>query len=211
MIAYNFNSFSLPRFQAQAQRIVTAMTGNLQFPEPWPSKVPTLAQITADLTEFCSAYAATAGGDRGLIAARSRARATLANDLQQLGRYVEMMADGDGAMLAASGFDLRSRKAPSLVQTPLPPPQNLRLKRGEVSGLLIARVTKLPRAGSYDVQVTTADPTVESNWSGAGVYTQCRRIELSGLTPLKTYSVRVRGVSSAGPGAWTLPSSLLVL
>jgi hypothetical protein len=211
MIAYNFQSFSLPVFLTQAQRIVTAMTGNPQFPEPWSSTVPPLAQITADLATFSSVYAATSGGDKGRIAERSKARAALADDLRQLGLFVEMMANGDASLLATTGFDLTSRRAPAMVQLPLPSPQNLRLKRGEVSGLLVARVAKLAAAGAYEVQLTASDPTVEANWSNAGTFTQCRRIELPDLTPLKTYSVRVRGISSAGPGAWTLPSSLTVL
>jgi hypothetical protein len=211
MIAYNFQSISLPRFMAQAQRIVTAMTGNPQFPEPWPLTVPSLAQLNADLVSFSIAYAATAGRDLSRIAERSKARMVLANGLQQLGLYVEMMANGDESLLATTGFDLRTRKARALVPTLLPSPQNLRLKRGETSGLLIARVTSLPQAASYDVQMTTADPTVESNWISAGVFSVCRRIELPGLISLKTYSVRVRGINSAGPGAWSLPSSLTVL
>lgn len=211
MISYGFTKLSLANFQASAQRIVTAMSGNPQFPEPWAPSVPTLAQIGTDLASFSNAYAATAGGDRSRIAERSTARAKLSNDLQQLGLYVEMTAGGDESVLATSGFDLVSRKPRSVVSTPLPAPELLKLMQGELSGLLLARVKSLPGAASYDVQVTSADPTVEANWTSAGTFAVCRRIELPGLAPLKTYSVRVRGVSSAGPGAWSLPSSLTVL
>lgn len=211
MIIYDFSSLSLANYLASAQRIVTAVTGNANFPEPWPSSVPTLAQINTDLSRFANAYAATAGGDRGRIAERDAARSVLTNDLRQLGLYIEMTANGNDAMLASSGFDLSARQPRSVVTAPLPAPEFLKLQRGEVSGLLLAQVKKLSGAASYDVQVTTADPTVESNWTDAGIFTVCRRIELPGLTPLKTYSVRVRGISSAGPGAWSLPSSLTVL
>ena len=187
------------------------MTGNAQFPEPWPTSVPTLAQITADLNHFASVYAATSARDQSRIAERDAARQTLSTDLQQLALYVEMACGGDASVIATTGFDVITRKPRDTVNAPLAAPENLRLMQGEVSGLLLARVKSLPKASSYDVQIASADPTVETNWTDAGTYSGCRRIELSGLTPLKTYSVRVRGINSAGPGAWTLPASLTVL
>jgi hypothetical protein len=67
------------------------------------------------------------------------------------------------------------------------------------------------KAGSYDLQLTAGDPTVESNWIDAGAYKNCRRIELQGLAPYKTYSVRMRALGAAGYGAWTMPASVVVL
>lgn len=211
MIAYRFTKMSLSNFQSSAQRIVSAMTGNPHFPEPWSPSVPTLVQINADLAGFSSAFAATAGGDRSRIAEREAARTRLSSDLQQLGLFVEMTAAGDESVLATTGFDLRAPSVRSVVNAPLSAPVLQKLTQGEVSGLLLARVKSLPGAASYEVQVTSADPTVESNWTSAGTFAVCRRIEIAGLTPLKTYSVRVRGVNSAGPGGWSLPSSLTVL
>ena len=89
---------------------------------------------------------------------------------------------------------------------------------GDFTGLfqsiaLACRViaSKVQKAVSYDVQVATADPTVESNWNLAGSFAGCRRIELGGLTPGKVYSVRMRALGSAGPGPWTPASSLMVV
>lgn len=75
----------------------------------------------------------------------------------------------------------------------------------------MARVRKVPRAASYDAQITSEDPTTESNWIAAGRFKNCTGIELSGLTLGKTYFVRVRALGSGGPGAWTIPSSLMVV
>jgi hypothetical protein len=45
----------------------------------------------------------------------------------------------------------------------------------------------------------------------AGSFKNSSRIELPGLTPGKVYSVRLRALGAAGPGAWTPASSLMVV
>jgi hypothetical protein len=210
-IVTGFNRFSLPNFLAQAQRVVTAMTGNPHFPESWTAPTPSLAQITADFNHFASVYSAVTSGDRTRAPERDAARQVLNADLVQLAAYLQMVTAGDPTLLATTGFDLRSRPTRAPVVIPLTAPSDLRLTRGEVSGSLIARVTGMSQAAAYEVQFTASDPTVETNWSPAGTFAHSRRIEISGLTPGKTYSVRVRAINGAGPGAWTVPGSLMVV
>jgi hypothetical protein len=210
-IQTSFTRLSSQDFLSQVQRIVTAMTGNANFPEPWPATVPTLAQIQTDLAAFQSALNATSSGDRTRIVPRNTARSKLGEDLAQLGCYVQLTAQNDADMLATSGFPLRQR-APR-TQNPMVPaaPAVFRLDRGPISGSIVLRASRVSMAGSYDVQVTTGDPTVESNWIDAGSYKNCRRIELTGLTPMKTYSVRIRALGAAGFGAWTPAVSMPVV
>jgi hypothetical protein len=211
LIKTSFNSLSPSALLAQAQGIVTAMTANPGFPEPWPSTVPTLTQIQSDLAALQAAVTATAAGDKTRIEERNAAKKTLADDLAGLGFYVQGLARDNQVLLSSTGFPLRlPASRPKVVDAPLAP-GGLRLVRGINSGSLLVRATPQPGAGSYDVQITTGDPTVESNWIPAGSYKNCGRIELGGLTPLKTYSVRMRALGSAGPGAWTSPESVVVL
>lgn len=211
LIRVSFNHLSPSALLAQAQGIVTAMTANPGFPEPWPTTVPTLTQIQADLAALQAAVTATAAGDRTQIQQRNAARQALANDLSRLGFYVQSLAGTSTVQLASTGFPLRQQTPRAQVVDVPPAPGNLRLARGVNSGSLLVRAMPLPKVGSYDVQITTGDPTVEANWTAAGSYVNCGRIELDGLTPLKTYSVRMRALGAAGPGAWTTPESLVVL
>ena len=211
LINSTFNKLKPSAFLTQAQTIVTSMTGNTAFPEPWAATVPTLAQIQTDLTAFQAAVNATAAGDRTRIAERSGTRTTLASDLTLLGFYVQGVAKGDQAMLASTGYPLRQYTPRSQALDGPAAPQRLRLARGTTSGSLVIRAGRVPSSGSYDVQTTSSDPTVETNWAAAGSYKNCQRIELSGLATLKTWSVRVRALGAAGPGAWTAPASLMVL
>ena len=210
MINTTFNSLTPSAFLAQAQSIVTAMTGNPAFPEPWPSTVPTLAQIQSDLTAFQNAVTATAAGDRTRIVERNGTRETLAVALADLGFYVQSVTK-DEVTLASTGFPLRQH-APRPLDPEVPPaPERLRLERGTVSGTLVVRSGKVQSAGSYDLQTTSGDPTVEANWAAVASYKNCRRIELQGLTPGKTYTVRMRALGAAGPGAWATSQSIMAV
>lgn len=211
MIKSNFNSLTSTRFVAQVEQIITAMTGNADFPEPWPATVPTLAQIQADFAAFQTELTATSAGDKTRIVARNAARSRLANDLNQLAYHVQTVAQDDATKLVASGFPLRQPRGGNHTPLPLPAPDRFQLVRGPVSGTVIVSSGRVEGAGSYDVQTTTGDPTVEANWIGAGSYKTCRRIQLEGLVPGKVYSVRIRALGSAGPGAWTPASSLMVV
>jgi len=207
----SFTKLSNVNFAAQAERIVSAMTNNAAFPAPWPSTVPALAQIQADLATFQAAVNDTAAGDKKRIPDRKAARSTLAEDLKQLAFYVQTVAQGQETVLGTTGYPLR-QIAPRAVNPAVPAaPAGLKLIRGPVSGSLVVRAQRVPKSGSYDVQIATADPTVEANWTAAGTFKNCGRIELAGLTPGKVYSVRVRAIGTAGPGAWTPPSSLMVV
>lgn len=210
-LASNFNRLSLPAFLAQAQRIVTSMTGNASFPEPWPAPVPSLVQITTDLNNFANAFSGTASGDRTRVSERNAARSMLSADLQHLAFYLQIAANGNDTLLATTGFNVRMPVPHSIVTEPPAPPEKVLLSRGPASGLMLVQIQRVPKASAYDLQIASADPTVETNWSDVGTYTRCRRIEVPDLAVMKTYSVRVRAINGAGPGVWTAPASLVVL
>lgn len=211
LIRVSFNHLKPSDLLAQGQTIVSSMSGNSGFPEPWPATVPPLAQIQTDVATLQSAVTATTTGDKTQIPARNAARQALATDLAELGFYVQSVAKDDQVLLAGTGFPLRQSASRSIAVDAPPAPGGLRLARGSASGSLVVRASPSPRAGSYDLQLTTGDPTVEANWVAGGSYMNCGRIELTGLTPLKTYSVRLRALGAAGTGAWTPPVSLVVL
>src|SRR5690348_11937478 len=106
MIKSSFINLSAANFLTQAELIVTSMTGNADFPEPWGPTVPALAQIQADLGVYQTELTATQAGDRGRIVARNAARAKVADDLVQLSRYIQLIAQGDATKLVTTGFPL---------------------------------------------------------------------------------------------------------
>ena len=59
---------------AQARQIVTAMTGNAHYPEPWAAQVPTLEQLSTAFDAYRDAYHASLTRDTLKIAQRDSAR-----------------------------------------------------------------------------------------------------------------------------------------
>lgn len=210
LITAGFDSASPADFLTQSQLIVTSMTGNPNFPEPWPAPVPPLATISADLAQYQALFNATRAGDRTRITQRNAARDTLASDLLLLRLYVETAGHGDAAKVATSGFPLRQR-APRAAAVVPAPPESFAIRQGPVSGTMSLRCKAVTGAGCYEVQLASADPTVPGNWTEAGLFTSCRNISIQGLTPGKTYSVRMRAIGVAGAGDWTSPASIIVI
>jgi hypothetical protein len=206
-----FGRLTSVKFAAQVELIIASLTGNANFPEPWPASLATLAQLQADLTALQDTLNAIATRDHSRIVDRDAARQKLVDELIALAHYLQSVAKGDPTMLATTGFPARKVSPRALSPASLAAPDRIKLSHGPLSGQLIVQASRVLKAASYDVQITTADPTVDSNWNDAGIYTTCRRIALSGLTPGKVYSVRMRAFGAAGAGAWTAASSLMVI
>jgi len=72
---------------------------------------------------------------------------------------------------------------------------------------LLLRLNPVLNAKSYQAQTNTNG---NGTWQEAGVYTQSRRIVLTGLTPGTTHNVRVRAIGgSTGYSDWSVPASLM--
>jgi hypothetical protein len=205
-----FDRLSEPDFLAKSGSIITNLTGNSHYPEPWVVQVPTLAQLTAAYTAYLDGYHAALTHDSLKIALRNSARLALTELLKRLIPYLELVAQGDPNILATTGYELRKDIERGGNGNILPAPENFRVLHGAKSGSFNIHITKLQGAGSYEVQIAQGDPTLEANWSHALTSLTSVRILLEGLTPGQTYWVRLRGVGRAGAGVWTVPISLIV-
>lgn len=138
---------------------------------------------------------------------RKAYRKALINILQRVAASCELIADGNRQMLVDSGFELR--KTPEHSHLPPAKPENLRLKAGPLSGGIVAKVSPVIHADSYELQ-TTADP-VGGPWSASTTHTNSQNMAKTGLTPLTMIYARVRAVGSNGPGEWSDVAQVAVL
>jgi hypothetical protein len=85
---------------------------------------------------------------------------------------------------------------------------NLRLVRGKVSGTIIARCVKQPRAGCYQWRCTpSATPTA---WMPI-VTTLSANATFDGLVTATQYTIQVCVIGTAGPSDWSNAAMVMVL
>jgi hypothetical protein len=203
-IVISFTSFNNSELVSTGQHIVSCMTGNEYFPEPWPDEVPTLEIITNDTEDFAQSVIDAKSGDKVKIATRNQKRPLLIGKFRALGTYVICKAQGDKVKLRSSGFPLRKplvRHTVTTVPSPLVDPT---LKRGKATGQLIFSAKDVEVVDTHEVQIVDTDPTIDSNWKEVGLFPKCSKISIENLTPGKNYWGRIRGINVIGRGPWVV-------
>jgi len=207
----SFEHLSESDFLVKAETIITAMTDNSHYVEPWPPQAPTLAELTLALNTYKTDYHASISRDTLKIARRISSRQNLTELLKRLPSYLEFIAQGNASILASTGYDLRKDSAHNSGNQILAAPSDFRVSHGIKKGTLNIHIALLADAGSYEVQITQGDPNVEANWQHATSSLTSFQILLEGLVPTQTYWLRIRGIGRNGSGAWAEPISIIVI
>jgi hypothetical protein len=166
------------------------MTGNPKFTSPDIS-IEVLNAKT-DLLE--SRSVATLSGGKEETSLLHQTIEDWNDTMRKMAKYVDRIADGDGAIILSAGFNLAKQPLPSMRP-------EFSVELGKKSGTVHLRHHAVEGAKSYIWQMCTGEtPTSENNWMLAKV-TSKATVEISGLTPLTKYWFRVAAVTTAG----TLP------
>jgi len=183
----------------KTQDIIEALRGNTNF----PTTTPSLTILSSSLLALQSALTLPKGetGEQEVAAARS----TLALQLHQLARNLEMIEGVTNDMLATTGFELRKRGSRS--DAPVDAPRDLRFKTTGVMGRVQLLCAPVYRAKSYEVQYAL-NPN-RGPWTNAGTFGSTRGIMISGLVRGKDYWIRIRAIGPKGPGAWSHPATIM--
>ena len=182
----------------------TALTGNANFPTPPVTPVAFGALITTAQNKLTASDNAAAASKQA-TADKDTAIAVMAAAANQLAGYVDLTANGDESMILSAGLSVRAARAPQSVPGPV---QNLSLTTSDNAGALDVHWDALPGAKSFEVQ-TSADPFTATSWMTADTLTNSKTT-LAGLTSGAKIWVRVRGINSAGKGAWSDPAVKVV-
>ena len=169
-----------------------------------------MAALQTLIDTFTAKLAAQASQATADIIAFNVARHELEEALGELGTDVNLKAKGSATMVEASGFPFYDT-ARTPAGGPPAAPTDLRLRQGDLSGSVVARYRPVRQRSVNEVQICTADPNVEGNWSHAGTFTS-GKAAISGITPGTTLWVRVRTVGLKGVmGAWSDPANIMVV
>ena len=188
-IALNFKFLNAALAAVFGQSILTAMTNNVNFTNPF---IP-LSALQVAITALIHAIAAQHPGDKASTSAVKAAKYELNRVLKPLAAYVEYISNTDETVALGSGFSLKRIKFPQLhafiaVQG---------LQSGSVD-------VNSPTGGNSYIWEYTPEPIVEANWSVAAITTQAN-FTINGLNPGIKYWFRVALITSKGQQPWSNP------
>jgi hypothetical protein len=178
------------------QGILTAMTGNANFPTPMPA----LAAVTAALTDFQARIATITELQNQLRQAhtdKDTSRDTLEQLVTYLGNYVEIAAAGSDSKIESAGMPVRSPNTPvGLPAAPL----NLNATASTYPGAIDLTWDPVPGAATYEIQCKVhgdASPFTNAKSSTSS------RTTIEGLTPGTQYAFQVRALGTADPSPYS--------
>lgn len=184
----------------KANDIVTALTGNANYPTPNPA----LATVTEKSDDAAAAFSVREQTKQLLDEKQTDMNTTetdLDATLTALMSYVESTSLGNAAKILSAGFEIKGQPTPI---GPMPQVQNLDSSTNAAEGVVILRWKAVKGAKSYEVQ-TSPDPFTSQSWQGAAVVTKATHT-LTGLPTGARCWFRVRAIGTAGPGPWSDPA-----
>jgi hypothetical protein len=200
-VKLNFRRLSVPEKIAKARQIVTALTGNANFPNPHPP----LDAITDGGNALELAQATTQSRKQAVktaVADQTIKEDALDQLVSQIASYVESVAGNDETLITSAGMDPR---APASASTMPDTPSGLEATAGDRDGEIDLSWNPSSSAKSYLIQ-QSADPPTATGWAHVGTSTKSS-ITIDGLTPGIRYWFRVCAVGASGQSGWSDPAT----
>jgi hypothetical protein len=177
--------------------VVNKMSGNSDFQKPPVD----LSGLQTDIDTFSALMAEALGGSKKVMAEKWKQREVVVNKLRLLGRYVEVMCNGDMAIFLSSGFVpvLNTKAQPQRLS------QNIRrLDHGFNSGEVVIRLKAVSDAVSYQIRyAVSGNGDTAAEWMIQPAVGVRQPITLSGLKPAAKYAFQVRSLTKSGYTDWS--------
>jgi hypothetical protein len=181
-----------------ATGIVTALTGNPNF----PSIVPTVVTLTAAIAALQTAETAALARAKGAVITRNEKKVALVQLLQQLKGPIQAAADAN----LENGASIIASAGVAVKKTVVRSPQVFGAKPGAITGTAKLVTATAGHRASYEWEYSTDGG---KTWVTAPATLQAKTT-VPGLTTGTTVQFRSRAVTKTGEGNWTQPVSLVV-
>ena len=167
----DFSGYTGPELLPTSQKIHDDTTANAAtFTNP-PLKMDAFQTVIDAFETALNKKASKATAD---IIAFNVTRNDLETALGNLGNSINIVADGDPAIVVQSGFpSYETARTPDTA--PPAAPQNLVVRQGDLSGTLVARYRPDRPRNINDIQTSTGDPNTESDWKPPGCSAAAKR------------------------------------
>jgi hypothetical protein len=182
-----------------AKSIVKAMTGNPNFPLPFPVNVVPIATLSADIQTLDTAETASKTKAKGTADTRNAAKVVVDSDLHSLVGYVQSVADKTSAqseaIILSAGMNVKKSGAHSK--------PDFVAKNDKVSGTVLLSAKG---SGGHEWQQSTDG----INWTNLPA-TAGAKTKVTGLTSVTKMYFRSRAILRKGQqGAWSQMVSVAV-
>jgi len=167
-----------------ALHVATSLTGNVNFTTP----PITPAALTTQATAFNTAVAKSLNGTPADTLDKTNKHDALIASLNQLATYVDLIANGDAAIILSSGFNLASTSR----TTAVPGTTSILSVTNVASGKLGLELQVADNAWAYIVEYTA----LPSGAKLTATFTNPHDVTLTGLTAGTNYSIRVQVMGS---------------
>ena len=199
-VLFDFISYSVTVKLAFYRNVISSLTDNPTFPNPYIS----LADVTATVDKFEAAILAASDGAHTAVLIMHDAEKAADTDFRILAHYVDQIADGDEIILSMSGFHPTKQPVPH--QKPL-----LAVFDGSHPGSALLTAKAHDKAGAYIWQLVKGPlPTSESEWKLIAISTQAS-YEVEGLEVGVSYYFRVAVVTPEGTTEFCQPVLKLIV
>lgn len=193
-VVLDFVKEPIPQKIETAHNVQTEMSSNRIFINP---DVP-FEELKACNDLLQTRYIASLSGGKEETALLHQAEEVWIDKMRKTAKYVDRIADGDGAIILSAGFNLVKQRSPANRA-------ELTVELGDKSGSVLLRRQRVVGARSYIWQYCNGEaPASEADWTNAQVTTQAT-VELTGLTAFTKYWFRVAAVTINGTTAYCKP------
>jgi hypothetical protein len=185
--------------------IIKGLRGNAAFPNPSVD----LTAFGTTATTFSEATAAALDGGRIATALRDKERKLVIQDLKLLAVYVENNCNDDPAILATSGFTVKTP-----VKTkgqPVAAPSFKSLDLGANSGQITVTLKKVTGAKVYFVRYAPMAGGSPGSWTTVPIPKVNVKTTISGLTPGVTYAFQTQSLGSVGLSDWSDSTTMMCI
>jgi len=193
-VDFSKNRFSDAGLYTFSGVVLNGMTNNPHFEQT----IPPLDAISLAREDYSAALIQSQNGTKYDTAVKKSKRAVLEALMNQLGRYVQLVCNGNAAMIATTGFVVAKKNA---IITSLPVPNGLVVSTGTSSGTFRVKCNTIATARYYEFRYCEVLASGERFWHT--VVSTKSKTTIDGLTPGTEYLVQVLVSTAKTKSGWS--------
>jgi hypothetical protein len=190
-----FRNYAADVFSGYGQQVTAAVENAIAL---FPNPIPALVDINKELANYASLLKTAASRDKEQVALKGQSRIVLNGMLSELTDYINLIAQGDEGMLAASSMTLSKVPAEVTIKAPTSPV----LSDGVNTGEMRLKFKKSTGATSSLFQYST-DPAMSAATT-VSIPSSKAKYTFTGLTKGTTYYCRGASVGGRNQVAYTI-------